>query len=201
MAESTFKTMYLVSKSDLDNKEKSNFKLSLQNKDICDGGMNVSVKPIKTRMRNKPQTKKPSNPYLDNISENENDDNPALAGKREQPYIYSTPAMRTVGTNTAANQQHEEDDINTENTAQNLQQNPTYEFRSRKRKHEKDDDDDEDNGKKENRGISIGNSISSDEEDEILRHRLKRLQGSKTNNYKETLSANQERESISHDMR
>ena len=200
MVESTFKTMYLVSKSDLDNKEKSNFKLSLQNKDICDGGMNVSVKPIKTRMRNKPQTKKTSNPYLDNISENEDDDNPTLAGKREQLNIYSRPAVRTVGTNTAANQQHEKDDINKENTAQYKQQNLSYEFRSRKRKHENyDDDDDENDGKKENSGISSGNSISSDEGYEILRHRLKRLQGSKTNNYKETLSTNQEREGISHD--
>ena len=58
MAESTFKTMYLVSKSDLDINAKNNFRLSLQNKDICDGGMNVSVKPIKTRLRNKTQINK-----------------------------------------------------------------------------------------------------------------------------------------------
>ena len=58
MVETTFKTMYLVSKSDLDNLENNNFKLSLQNKNICDGGMNVSVKPIKTRAQNKPPTKK-----------------------------------------------------------------------------------------------------------------------------------------------
>ena len=63
MIESTFKTMYLVSKSDLDND--NNFKLSLQNKDICDGGLNVSVKPIKTRMNNKPESKKTSNPHFD----------------------------------------------------------------------------------------------------------------------------------------
>ena len=57
MARLSFKTMYLVSKSDLenrnDNNAKKNFKLSLQNRDICDGGMSVSVKPIKTRVRNK----------------------------------------------------------------------------------------------------------------------------------------------------
>ena len=58
MAGPTFKTMYLVSKSDLDNNNnrndnnaKKNFKLSFQNRDICDGGMSVSVKPIKTRVR------------------------------------------------------------------------------------------------------------------------------------------------------
>ena len=61
MARSTFKTMYLVSKSDLENrndrKAKKDFKLSLQNRDICDGGMSVSVKPIKTRVRNKQNVK------------------------------------------------------------------------------------------------------------------------------------------------
>ena len=199
MVESTFKTMYLVSKSDLDNN--NNFKLSLQNKDICDGGLNVSVKPIKTRMNNKPESKKTSNPYFDNNSENGDDDKPALPGKREQAYRYSRPTMRTVGTNTATNQQHEQNYDNEDKTAQNKQQNPSYGFRPRKRKHDKDDDDDDEyDGKKGNSGISLGNSISSDEEDEILRHRLKRLQGSKTNNYKEPLSANQERESISHDI-
>ena len=55
----SFKTMYLVSKSDLenikrnDNNSRKNFKLSLQNRDICDGGMSVSVKPINARVRNK----------------------------------------------------------------------------------------------------------------------------------------------------
>ena len=191
MVESTFKTMYLVSKSDLDNN--NNFKLSLQNKDICDGGLNVSVKPIKTRMNNKPESKKTSNPYFDNNSENGDDDKPALPGKREQAYRYSRPTMRTVGTNTATNQQHEQNYDNEDKTAQNKQQNPSYGFRPRKRKHDKDDDDDDEyDGKKGNSGISLGNSISFDEEDEILRHRLKRLQGSKTDNFKETLSVNQE---------
>ena len=54
MVGSAFKTMYLVSKSNIDNNVKKNFKLSLQNKDICDGGMSVSVRPIKKRrIRNK----------------------------------------------------------------------------------------------------------------------------------------------------
>ena len=198
MVESTFKTMYLVSKSDLDNNKNNNFKLSLQNKDICDGGLNVSVKPIKTRMRNKPESKKTSNPCLDNNSENGDDDKPALPGKREQEYRYSRPAMRTVATNTATNQQHEKHDDNEENTAQNKQQNPSYGFRSRKRKHEEDDDD-ENADEKGNSGITLGNSIPSDEEDEILRYRLKRLQGSKTDNFKETLSVNQEGKSNSYD--
>ena len=59
MVGSTFKTMYLISKSDIDNNVKKNFKLSLQNKDICDGGMSVSVRPIKSRkIRNKPNVGK-----------------------------------------------------------------------------------------------------------------------------------------------
>ena len=190
MTESTFKTMYLVSKSDLDNNAKNNFKLSLQNKDICDGGMNVSVKPIKTRLRNKTQINKTSDLYLDNNRENEDGDNHAMPGKREQEYRYSRPTVQSAGTNTTINQQYEKDDENEENTARNQQLNTNYGFRSRKRKHEEDEDDD----KKENDGI-----ISSDEEDEILRYRLKRLQGSKTNNFREKLSDNQEGKSISYD--
>ena len=59
MVGSAFKTMYLVSKSDIDNNVKKNFKLSLQNKDICDGGMSVSVRPIKKRrIGNKPKVGK-----------------------------------------------------------------------------------------------------------------------------------------------
>ena len=49
--------------------------------------------------------------------------------------------------------------------------------------------------KKENGGI-----ISSDEEDEMLRYRLKRLQGSKTNNFGEKSSDNQEGKSIAYDV-
>ena len=74
MARSTFKTMYLVSKSDLENRNdnnvKKNFKLSLQNRDICDGGMSVSVKPIKRRVINKQNAAKQTNMQLD-ASDNE----------------------------------------------------------------------------------------------------------------------------------
>ena len=59
MVGGAFKTMYLLSKSDIDNNAKKNFKLSLQNKDICDGGMSVSVRPIKRRrIGNKPKAGK-----------------------------------------------------------------------------------------------------------------------------------------------
>ena len=74
MVESAFKTMYLVSKSNIDNNVKKNFKLSLQNKDICDGGMSVSVRPIKKRrIRNKPQVGK-SVQSLDRDDDQFNDD-------------------------------------------------------------------------------------------------------------------------------
>ena len=226
MIESTFKTMYLVSKSDLDNN--NNFKLSLQNKDICDGGLNVSVKPIKTRMNNKPESKKTSNPYFDNNSENGDDDKPALPGKREQAYRYSRPTMRTVGTNTATNQQHdrdedgygtniarkrkhggkddlydfydkkvnsgmnvpslshEEDEISkyiktliNRSRSQTVSNDNQGEERLRKRKQDEEDDNDE----KGNSGIDI--STPSDEEDEIIRNRLKRLKGVSSDNYHE----------------
>ena len=47
----TFKTMYLVNKHDLDKSFNKNFSLSVQNGDICQGGLNVSVKPIKTKLK------------------------------------------------------------------------------------------------------------------------------------------------------
>ena len=49
MSPSTFKSMYLISKHDFENRSSRDFKLSLENKDICDGGVNVSIKPVKNR--------------------------------------------------------------------------------------------------------------------------------------------------------
>ena len=51
MKNNTFKTMYLVNKHDLNNNSNKNFSLSLQNGDVCQGGVNVSVKPIKSRLQ------------------------------------------------------------------------------------------------------------------------------------------------------
>ena len=102
----TFKTMYLVSKSDLydDNKSsngKKNFKLSLQNGDICDGGMNVSVKPIKTRVKNKPLAK--YTPNLDDIeSEDKNENNIVLSEKK---YTYDRPTPQSIELNTVRKKQ------------------------------------------------------------------------------------------------
>ena len=92
MARSTFKTMYLVSKSDLENRNynnaKKNFKLSLQNRDICDGGMSVSVKPIKTRVRNKQKAENTTNVQLD-VSDSEDDDEQISALPEIQQYPYA----------------------------------------------------------------------------------------------------------------
>ena len=52
MSPSTFKSMYLISKHDLDQNSNRDFKLSLENKNICDGGVNVSIKPVKSRNSN-----------------------------------------------------------------------------------------------------------------------------------------------------
>ena len=54
MNENTFKKMYLVSESYVKgqtnhNYRNDNFKISLENKDICNNGMNISVKPIKKK--------------------------------------------------------------------------------------------------------------------------------------------------------
>merc|ERR1712173_390647 len=92
----SFKTMYLVSKSDLetikrnDNNSRKNFKLSLQNRDICDGGMSVSVKPIKTRVRKKQKVKKTTNVQLDVSDSEDGDENIlALPAKKIQQYPYA----------------------------------------------------------------------------------------------------------------
>ena len=65
MSPSTFKSMYLISKHDFENKSSRDFKLSLENKDICDGGVNVSIKPVKNRKANV-KYMHPRNGQLDN---------------------------------------------------------------------------------------------------------------------------------------
>ena len=75
MAGDTFKTMYLVSKSHLNHNSNDLFKLSVQNKDICDGGMNVSVKPIK------PRSKKYNIEYKTD----------AATAREQEPIIENTP--------------------------------------------------------------------------------------------------------------
>ena len=129
MARSTFKTMYLVSKSDLENrndrKAKKNFKLSLQNRDICDGGMNVSVRPIKTRVKNKPLAKYITN--SDDAESEDKNDNKVLSNKK---YTYDRPIPQSIELNTVRKKQ-----------------NPNYALESEKNyfyRHSNDDD----NGKK-----------------------------------------------------
>ena len=52
MSPSSFKSMYLISRHDFEKNSSRDFKLSLENKDICDGGVNVSIKPVKNRKAN-----------------------------------------------------------------------------------------------------------------------------------------------------
>ena len=89
MVGSTFKTMYLVSKSDIDNNSlKKNFKLSLQNNDICDGGMSVSVKPIKTREKSK--EKKSVQSFKRGDDDDDEDEDGGFSNFKQQ-YGYSKP--------------------------------------------------------------------------------------------------------------
>ena len=123
----TFKTMYLVSKSDLydDDKRKKNFKLSLQNRDICDGGMNVSVRPIKTRVKNKPLAK-----YITNLDDTESEDKNENIVLSDKKYTYDRPIPQSIELNTVRKKQ-----------------NPNYALQSEKNyfyRHSNDDD----NGKK-----------------------------------------------------
>ena len=77
MNDTSFKTMYLVNKSLLD--ENQNFKLSIRNKDICSDGMNVIVKPIKQRKSKQINNNQESTQFDDNDEEkgkrDENNDN------------------------------------------------------------------------------------------------------------------------------
>ena len=77
MSDTSFKTMYLINKSLLD--ENKNFKLSIRNKDICSGGMNVTVKPIKQRKFKQINNNEESTHFDDNVdkiggSDESNDD-------------------------------------------------------------------------------------------------------------------------------
>ena len=90
MVGSAFKTMYLVSKSNTDNNKK-NFKLSLQNKDICDGGMSVSVRPIKKRrIKNKPKVGKSVQYRDDDDGDGKYEDENDGTSKLKQQYYKPT---------------------------------------------------------------------------------------------------------------
>ena len=111
MAGDTFKTMYLVSKSHLNNTSNDLFKLFVQNKDICDGGMNVSVKPIKPRNTKynteyktdgdrelEPTIENTPHPEQNNQNENypdisDNYDKPESNNNKHQTAIYTQPQI------------------------------------------------------------------------------------------------------------
>ena len=71
MSDTSFKTMYLVNKSLLD--QNQNFKLSIKNKDICSEGMNVTVKPLRPRKSRRVNVNKETDDSDDdnNIDKNE----------------------------------------------------------------------------------------------------------------------------------
>lgn len=72
MSENTFKKMYLVSESDLkkdkyDNFKEDNFNVSVGNKNICDNGVNISVKPIKKKKQTSGKDNKDADENRDNF--------------------------------------------------------------------------------------------------------------------------------------
>lgn len=99
----SFKTMYLVSKSDLENNKRKkdsvgkDFKLSLQNQDICDGGMSVSVKPIKTRVR-KQKVEKTTNVHLDDIDNDGEEGNESHGFPEKKTYQYPYARLKAQPT-------------------------------------------------------------------------------------------------------
>jgi hypothetical protein len=91
MNDTSFKTMYLVNKSFLD--QNQNFKLSIKNKDICSAGMNVTVKPLKQRKYRQENEHKEK---YDVDDDNENDKYDALA---EDGHSSNIPSNSTIGPN------------------------------------------------------------------------------------------------------
>ena len=83
MNESSFKTMYLVNKNILDGQK--NFKLSIQNKDICTNGMNVMVRPIKQR-KSKRLNVDAEHSQLDDQIEFDKEDNQNISSYGDDPY-------------------------------------------------------------------------------------------------------------------
>merc|ERR1712212_1289084 len=91
MNDTSFKTMYLVNKSFLD--QNQNFKLSIKNKDICSAGMNVTVKPLKQRKYRQENEHKEK---YDVDDDNEIDKYDALA---EDGHSSNIPSNSTIGPN------------------------------------------------------------------------------------------------------
>ena len=83
MNESSFKTMYLVNKNILDGQK--NFKLSIQNKDICTNGMNVMVRPIKQR-KSKRLNVDAEHSQLDDQIGFDKEDNQNISSYGDDPY-------------------------------------------------------------------------------------------------------------------
>ena len=146
----SFKTMYLVSKSDLENNKRKkdsvgkDFKLSLQNQDICDGGMSVSVKPIKARVRNKQRAEKPTQ-LDDSESEDEKEKTLTLSEKKVQQYPYAKPTEQTIESNPSIRNQH-----------------PSYGFRSGNQLEYINDDAGDDNENKTNDPVTLVESNRQD---------------------------------------
>ena len=144
MNSDSFKTMYLISKNELDrlgNKDETErieddrFKLSLENKNLCEDGVNLSVKPIKVKTR---KTKNPK----------DNDDK-------------SMNSSETIPISGIAESNKDEKENDASPQEKNVNEKEM----------------------KTNSGMSSVKSTSSDAEDEILRYRLKRLQGKVDDTY------------------
>ena len=156
MNSDSFKTMYLIGKNELDrigNKhemkrnDNDTFKLSLQNKDLCEDGVNLSVKPIKVKTR---KTKHPK----------DNDDKSINSSER-------IPISEIV----ESNKGEEKIDASTHHASPHPS---SYQVSSLNNPHQAESHEKNENEKEK---IDSENSISSDVEDDILRYRLKKLQG------------------------
>ena len=92
MSPSTFKSMYLISKNDFEINSSRDFKLSLENKDICDGGVNVSIKPVKNRKAND-KFNHLKDGQLDNKNQTQNDGNVVKSNKKSNA-IFNIAGVR-----------------------------------------------------------------------------------------------------------
>ena len=152
----SFKTMYLIGKSELDkleNKNESeriageNFRLSLENKNLCEDGVNLSIKPIKKRKtRNTQENKDSKKESTENTTERDK-------GEKSKSDVYSEQNTSPIAT--------------TPSRYPDIREIPSE---------IPEDTSEMEKGSQSRVNVSRSNSFS-DKEDDSLSHRLKRLQG------------------------
>ena len=152
----SFKTMYLIGKSELDkleNKNESeriageNFRLSLENKNLCEDGVNLSIKPInKRKIRNTQENKDSKKESTENTTERDK-------GEKSKSDVYSEQNASPIATTPSRYPDIRKDPSEIPQDASEMEKGS------------------------QSRVNELRSNSFSDKEDESLNLRLKRLQG------------------------